>query len=171
MAPDLGFSELDVLVVDEIGKNIAGAGFDLHVVGRYCTPYVSGGPRITRLVTLDVTEASHGNTSGAGLSDVTTARLFAKADFEQTYPNVLTATVPLGSGIPMVMPSDRRAIQAAICMANVPDDREVRLLRIRNTSEMEMIHVSAALLADLPPDMVAAGPLGGFDFDPAGNLF
>ena len=170
LAPEIGIDSLDVLVIDEIGKNIAGTGFDAHVVGRYSTEFVTGGPQITRVVCLDLTDASHGNSNGLGLADVTTARLFGKIDFEQTYPNSLTSTVPVGSKIPMALPSDRRAIQAAIRMANIPDDREPRIARITNTNELGSFVVSTTVAADLPPVLEPTGSAAPLPFDADGNL-
>ena len=64
----LYFDQLDVLIIDEIGKDISGTGFDTNVVGRFHTPYASGGPDITRIATLDISEKSHGNGNGPGAS-------------------------------------------------------------------------------------------------------
>ncbi|MRR10268.1 DUF2088 domain-containing protein, partial [bacterium] len=88
--PRLYFDRLDVLIIDEIGKDISGTGFDTNVVGRYHTPYVSGGPTITRIACLDITARSHGNANGLGILDFTTRRAFDKFDFDNTYPKSLT---------------------------------------------------------------------------------
>ena len=115
------FDKLDVLIIDEIGKNINGTGFDTYAVGRYHTPYISGGPSITRISVLDLTDISHGNANGLGIVDCTTRRAYDKLDFEQTYPNVLTSTVPLSVKIPMVLKNDRQVIEAAIRTCNIVD--------------------------------------------------
>ena len=106
--PKIYFDRLDVLIIDEIGKDISGTGFDTNVVGRYHTPYASGGPSITRIAVLDITEKSHGNGNGLGILDFTTRRAFDKFIFENTYPNALTSTVPTTVKIPMVLKNDCR---------------------------------------------------------------
>src|SRR3712207_4794273 len=83
----LPFDALDVLVVDEIGKNISGDGADPNVTGRYPTPYASGGPEIQRMVYLDLTPETGGNANGLGVADVVTERLASKMDRPATYLN------------------------------------------------------------------------------------
>jgi hypothetical protein len=171
--PRLYFDRLDVLIIDEIGKDISGTGFDTNVVGRYHTPYVSGGPTITRIACLDITERSHGNANGLGILDFTTRRAFDKFDFDNTYPNSLTSTVPTSVKIPMVLKNDRQAIQAAIKTCNILKKTEVRLARIRNTVALEEIAVSENLLAEVRanPRLAVAGEPFALGFDANGNLF
>ena len=161
-----------MLIVDEIGKDIAGTGFDTNVIGRYHTPYASGGPAIARIAVLDLTARSHGNAHGIGLADFTTRRTFEKISFEQTYPNSLTSTMPTTAKIPMVLENDRLAIKAAIKTCNVLDKRRVRLVRITNTKKLDIIHASEALLDDVVqhPDLAADGEPFGLPFDHAGAL-
>src|SRR6266568_2372899 len=102
--PHIPFSSLDVLVIDEIGKNISGDGADPNITGRYPTPFASGGPEVNKQVILDLTEVSGGNANGVGTADFTTVRLARKMDFAQTYPNALTSTVPGPVALPMCSP-------------------------------------------------------------------
>ena len=171
--PRLYVDRLDVLIIDEIGKDISGTGFDTNVVGRYHTPYVSGGPTITRIACLDITARSHGNANGLGILDFTTRRAFDKFDFDNTYPNSLTSTVPTSVKIPMVLKSDRQAIQAAIKTCNILKKSEVRLARIRNTVALDEIAVSENLLAEVRanPRLAVAGEPLALGFDANGNLF
>ena len=74
--PKILLDEFDVLVMDEIGKNISGTGFDTNIVGRYNTHFASGGPKITRVIALDITNASHGNGNGLGGMDAVVAGRF-----------------------------------------------------------------------------------------------
>lgn len=166
------FDELDVLVLDEIGKNIAGTGFDTNTVGRFHTPFASGGPRITRVLTLDLTEPSHGNANGLGILDFTTQRVFKKFSPEHTYPNALTSTVPASVKMPMVLANDRQAIQAAIKTCNVEDRDAVRLVRIKNTVELDQIWVSASLEAYCRnhSHLEVVGVPQSFTFNTEGNL-
>ena len=146
LLPKLHFTDIDVLVIDEIGKNISGTGFDTNVVGRYHTPGCSGGPNVTRLVILNVTDETHGNANGLGIADFTTRRIFDQFSFENTYPNALTSTVLSSVKIPMVLETDLLAIKAAIKTCNILDKRNVRLIRIKNTNEIERIEVSESML-------------------------
>jgi hypothetical protein len=146
LLPKLHFTDIDVLVIDEIGKNISGTGFDTNVVGRYHTPGCSGGPNVTRLVILNVTDETHGNANGLGIADFTTRRVFDQFSFENTYPNALTSTVLPSVKIPMVLETGLLAIKAAIKTCNILDKRNVRLIRIKNTNEIERIEVSESML-------------------------
>jgi hypothetical protein len=171
--PKIYFDRLDVLIIDEIGKDISGTGFDTNVVGRYHTPYASGGPTITRVAVLDITNRSHGNANGLGILDFTTRRAFDKFSFENTYPNSLTSTVPMTVKIPMVLKNDRQAIQAAIKTCNIPDKSKVRLARIKNTVALEEIAVSENLLPEVKANrhLEALGELEAFAFNDQGSLF
>lgn len=169
----LHFDAMDVVVIDDIGKNISGTGFDTNVIGRYHTPYCSGGPQIARLVILNITEQSHGNGNGLGLADFTTRRVFDKFSFENTYPNALTTTVPLSVKIPMVLGSDSLAIRAAIRTSNVVDKEKVRLVRIKDTNSLDRIEVSEGMLAEVRQSayMQIEGEPYAPAFDEHGNLF
>ena len=171
--PQIYFEQLDVLIIDEIGKDISGTGFDTNVVGRYHTPYVSGGPSITRIAVLDITNRSHGNANGLGILDFTTRRAFDKFSFENTYPNSLTSTVPTSVKIPMVLKNDRQAIQAAIKTCNILDKTRVRLARIKNTVALDEIAVSENLLPEVETNsnLKAQGAPYHLAFDAKGNLF
>jgi hypothetical protein len=169
--PRIPYEQLDVLVIDEIGKNISGDGADPNITGRFPTPYASGGPAVTRQVVLDLTNASYGNANGVGTADFTTVRLAGKMRLEDTYPNALTSTIPQPVALPMVLPSDRLAIAAAILTCNAVD-REPRIMRIANTLKLAEFQISPALLADARSDdaqSVAEEPLP-LAFDGDGNL-
>jgi hypothetical protein len=170
--PKLPFDKFDILVLDEIGKNITGTGMDTNIVGRYHTPYISGGPTITKLAVLDLTEQSHGNGNGVGLANFTTRRFLNKMKFDQTYPNSLTSTVQETVKIPMVLENDKLCIQAAIKTSNVEDINNVKIIRIKNTLDMEHIYISESLLEDAKnhPYLELIGELEEFPFDQEGNL-
>jgi Lactate racemase N-terminal domain len=146
--PSIPFAQLDVLVIDEIGKNISGDGADPNITGRYPTTYASGGPEVSKQVILDLTEASGGNANGVGTADFTTVRLVRKVDLAQTYPNPLTSTVPRPVALPMILPSDRLAFAAALLTCNVVG-REPRVMRLKNTLRLDEFWVSSALLPDV----------------------
>ena len=167
------FDALDVLIIDEIGKNISGTGFDNNVVGRYHTPYCSGGPIISKIVTLDITDVSHGNGNGLGILDFTTKRAFDKFSFEHSYPNSLTSTVPLSVKIPMVLKNDKQGIQAAIKTCNILDKTKVRMVRVKNTLRLGEIEVSENLIEEVRrnSNMEIVSSAYDLEFSEQGNLF
>lgn len=148
----LPFEEIDILIVDEIGKNVSGDGADPNVTGRYPTTSATGGPRVERMVYLGLTEETGGNANGLGMADVVTERLVFGMDRPATYTNALTSTTPAAVKTPMVMPTDRMAIAAALTMCAGVTPSEARLVRIRNTLKLRRIWVSEALLEEVEKD-------------------
>jgi len=173
LMPRIWFDKLDVLIIDEIGKNIAGTGFDSNIVGRYNSEYASGGPIIKRVAILDITDASHGNGNGLGMADYTTRRAYEKFDFAQTYPNSLTSTAPITVKIPMVLKQDKQAIQAAIKCSNRLNKENVTLVRIKNTLTLGEIEVSTSLgdYVKAHPQLEIISEPYALAFDEQGNLF
>jgi hypothetical protein len=145
----LPFDDIDVLIVDEIGKNISGDGADPNVTGRYPTTAASGGPSVGRMVFLGLTEETGGNANGLGMADVVTERLAGSVDRPATYMNALTSTTPAPVKTPMVMPTDEMAIAAALTMCAGVEPREARLVRIENTLKLGRFWVSEALLHEV----------------------
>lgn len=171
--PRIFFEELDCLIIDEIGKNISGAGFDTNIVGRYHSDCLSGGPRYKRVVILDITKESKGNGNGLGMADFTTKRAAEKFDFAQTYPNTLTALLTGGVKIPMVLPSDRQAIQACMKTSNLDNWDDATVVRIRNTLSLTEIEVSENLLSRVreDPRLEALSEPYELPFNEQGDLF
>ena len=168
----LYFPTLDVLIVEEIGKEIAGTGMDPNVIGRFTTQYCSGGPDITSIAALNLTDVSHGNGYGIGLADYTTRKVFDKFDFTMTYPNSLTNGVTLPVKMPMVLDNDKLAIQTCVKCCHVPDMDKVRLVKIKNTLSLQEIEVSVGLkdYVDADPNLeILAGPYE-IQFDAQNNL-
>lgn len=170
--PKLWFEQIDVLVIDEIGKNISGDGFDPNVVGRYPTPYAYGGPDVTKIVVLDLTDETEGNANGIGTADFTTKYCVAKVDHEKIYANGLTSTVVAPTKIPTTLENDREAIQAAIKTCNILDFTKVRLVRIKNTLELAEIEVSEPMLPEVEnnPNLKVLSEPYDWEFDANGNL-
>jgi hypothetical protein len=169
--PRIPFEQLDVLVIDQIGKNISGDGADPNITGRYPTPFASGGPDVNKQVVLDLTAETAGNANGIGTADITTVRAVRKMDLGRTYPNGLTSTVLRPVAIPMILPSDRLALAAALLTCNAVG-REPRLMRIASTLRLDEFTVSTSLLDEVQshPDLeVEAGPQPP-PFDDDGNL-
>jgi hypothetical protein len=137
----LPFDQLDVLVVDEMGKDISGTGMDTNVIGRLRIPGEPepATPRISVVVVLDLTEASRGNGAGVGLADLIPARLANKIDLATTYISHLTAgIIGLQRGaLPITLPTSRETVAMALRVCGQPDPGAVRLARIRNTLRLE----------------------------------
>ena len=171
--PQLFLKETDVLIVDEVGKEISGAGMDPNVVGRYFAKGLSGGLRTRQIALLDITEKSHGNALGIGLADFTTRRAFDKMDFDITYANTLTCLRANSAYIPVVMDNDRQAIAGAIMFCWGIDKRNVRIIRIKNTLHLSDIYVSESLIeqVNLDPRLEVIGDPEEFPFNEQGNLW
>lgn len=173
LMPKILFNNIDVLVVDRMGKNISGLGMDPHITGCYATMYVSGTPRPDKLVVLDLTEETHGNGNGAGLADISTRRLYDKFDFEMTYPNALTATLTPAVRLPMIMDNQKLAIQAAVKTAAGFDKENIRMVRLSDTLHLSEIDISESMLpeaAEKPNIKILEGP-APLKFNKNGDLF
>lgn len=146
--PSLPVDELDTLHVDEIGKNYSGSGMDTNVIGRL---FIKGEkepvkPNYRYIIASDLSEESHGNSTGIGLADLTTERLYKKIDLYKMNENVLTSTFLRRANIPMVRKSDKDAILTSIqCMYGV-NKGNFRFMRIPNTLHLEEMYVSEALI-------------------------
>jgi hypothetical protein len=160
----LPFDQLDVLVIDRIGKNVSGDGADPNVTGRYPTPYGHGGPDVTRMVFLDLTEETLGNANGIGLADVVTRRLAERFDPPATYMNSLTSTVSAVVRLPMTIPTPRLALAAALMMCPNLESQHARIARIVDTMHLRELWVSEPLLAEVArnPALRVAGELEAF---------
>ncbi len=171
----LPFDDLDVLIVDEMGKDVSGTGMDTNVIGRMFVPGVAEytRPRITSIVVLDLTEPSHGNAIGLGLADFTTEDLAAKIDWQPTYTNAYTAGTSglLRSRLPAVLPTARAAIATAIRMCGQPDGSKLRLARIRNTLAVSAVEFTESLLdAAVAAGVKVTRQAQPMQFDSSGRL-
>jgi hypothetical protein len=147
----LPFDPIDLLIVDEMGKDVSGSGMDTNIIGRHATffepPYTS--PKITFVVVCDLTPHTYGNATGIGNADFTTRRLADKIDWEATYINGLTACSPGGVKLPTVLDSARDAIAVALACLGRERIEDIRAVRIRNTLRLTEVEVSEALLPEL----------------------
>lgn len=170
--PEIPFSDLDLLVVDEIGKNITGTGMDCNIIQRFTSEHMEAKPFLKRLVVLDLTEESDGNASGLGLADIASRRAFDKMSFLKTYPNNLTARTTVGCKVPMIMDSDYDAIRAGIKTAPDVDYDRLRIVRIKNTLCLSEMEISEALWEEAAGKKGIQGDRRGFEweFDKKGNL-
>ena len=142
------FNEIDVLIVDRIGKDISGDGMDPNITGRYPTPYAYGGPNVSKMVVLDLTEHTYGNANGMGTADFTSKKLADKINFEATYVNGLTSTVVKPTHLPTVLNNDMEAIQAAIKTCNALDISKAKVVRIKDTLHLDEIYISESLISE-----------------------
>ena len=173
--PTLPFAQLDLLIVDEIGKSVSGAGMDPNVIGRWHLDTGSRIPDITRIVALSLTPASLGNGLGIGLADFTTCRFLDSFNPYNTLMNLLTATEPDNNTregkMPPAFTSDKDAIEIALYSALAQQD--ARVCRIKNTGDIAEMWISESLLAEVdanPKLRVLSGPEPP-SFDAHGNLF
>jgi len=143
----LPFDQLDVLLVDEIGKDISGAGFDTKVIGRIRNIYEKecARPRITRIVLRDLSEKTGGNAIGLGLADFIHRRVAEKMDPEMTAINCITAVAPEKGMVPITLSTDRQALEAAFQSIGLWSTDDVRMAWITNTSDLKRLAVSPAL--------------------------
>ncbi len=171
--PALPFPEIDVLVLDEIGKNVSGAGMDTNIVGRG----VDGRPREDRranvraLYVRGLTPETHGNAVGMGLADVVSTRLVDAVDENSTYTNALSAMTPAMVRTPMHFASDAECLRAALRVAGAPIE-SARIVRVRNTLALDRFLVSTAYAPDLAArdDLHVIGAPCDWAFTEAGDL-
>jgi len=147
----LPVGDIDVLIVQEIGKNISGDGMDPNITGRYLSPHVTGGPTVRRIAVLDLTEETHGNATGVGMADFISQRVVDKIDLEPTYMNGITAAITEGSRLPMILLTDRDAVSTAMLTTQRPAEGDARIVYIRNTLALGEVAVSTALVPRLEP--------------------
>ncbi len=170
----LPFSPIDVLIVEEMGKNISGAGMDTNVIGRPSNPHepFPADPRILWIVALDLTDESYGNATGIGNADFTTRRLVDKIDMKPTLINCITACAPNGAKIPATYDTDREAIETALSCIGLTPPEQARVIRIRNTLLLGEIEVSEAFAAELArrPELTPLSDPAPLAFDVAGRL-
>ncbi len=170
----LPFSPIDILVVEEIGKEISGSGMDTNVIGRTFHPRENfpKDPEILRIVALDLTDESGGNATGIGNADFTTRRLAGKIDWRKTAINVLTASAPGAAMMPLAFDSDREAVEQALNCIGAVEPENARVIRIRNTLMLAEIECSEAFLAEIgkSPHLEVLGEALPLGFDAAGRI-
>jgi len=145
--PSLPASDLDVLVLDEIGKDISGLGMDTNIVGRLKIPGQPEpeAPRIKMIIVRSLTARTRGNAAGIGLADIITRRVFEAIDLRATYENVLTSTFLERAKIPLIAEDDEQALRFACQAAGMPALAEARIVRVKNTLRLEEAWISEAL--------------------------
>ncbi len=145
LVPRIPFRKFQLLIVDELGKNISGCGMDTKVVGRGTELQPGEAPEIEMIYVRDLTPESGGNAVGMGLADLMHERIFRKIDFHKTYLNSIVALNPEPAKMPLYVPSDRAALDLALGHLGRPAADEQRVVWIRNTLALDHIAVSPAL--------------------------
>jgi hypothetical protein len=169
------FDELDVLIVDELGKTISGAGMDPNVIGHWRNSDAPHEPNYKRIVVLSLTHASLGNGLGIGMADFTTRRFANAFDPAVSYVNLLTASEPGGNTregpLPLALDSDQEAIEVALFSSLAGS--QPRVCRIHNTARLDELWISEALVSKAKnnPNIEVLGAPAPLPFNEAGNLF
>jgi len=168
------FKNVDLLIVDEMGKNVSGSGMDSNVTGRVMNQ-VTPEPterQFKRIFVRDLTPESEGNALGVGTADFTTRRLVDKIDLHKTRVNCLTASVPEKGRIPFAYDHDREAISDALSTVGIEDGSLVRLVWIKNTLELGQMLVSQSLLPEVADmeNVEVVGEIQDMPFDEQGDL-
>mgnify|MGYP002521645660 FL=1 len=152
--PRLKLPRIDVLIIDEVGKEISGTGMDPNVTGRterfsQEAAFRSLAPDIEKIVLLDITKAAHGNASGAGVADIISYRFVNKIDFASTYTNIITAKSFRMGAMPLYANSDKDAIELAMAHSFLPVPNDAKIVRIKNTLSLENIECSVSCIPEI----------------------
>jgi len=175
LAARLPFEQVDVLIIDEMGKDISGTGFDTKVVGRILMPLVADepqSPQIKRIVVCDLTKNTEGNADGVGIADFVTKRLVDKIDMNALRTNAIAGAEPEHARIPLVLRNDREAIDVAIQSVGLILWDKLKIIRIKNTMMLMEVDVSAAYQTELArrDDLEIITDDWSLEFDGEGNL-
>ena len=179
LMPLLPFEEIDLLIVDWLGKNISGSGMDPNVTNRGVDGYLSTlrregrpAPFIRRIFVRDLTPETHGNAIGIGFADVTTTRLIRAMDTRATNINALTSLTPNSAKIPIAFDSDREAIERSLASVPLAGPGAARIVRIADTLSLAEMEISESLWHEVktPGALAALGEPRELQFDSAGNL-
>jgi hypothetical protein len=174
MMPRLPFNEIDLLIIDEMGKDISGTGIDPNVTGRNrdILGVFPHPVNAKRLFVRDLTAASDGNANGIGFADLTTKRLVDKIDRVSTYMNCITAISIEKAAIPMYFETDRECIEVALGSVGLIPPERSRIVRIKNTLQLDEVEISDIYKDEISnrPDLdILEGPYS-LPFDVRGNL-
>jgi hypothetical protein len=174
LLPALPVDQVDLLIVQELGKNFSGTGMDTNIIGRIRIEGVPEPalPAISRVAVLDLSEASHGNASGIGLADFITQKIVDKIDKKITYLNCLTSTFVIRAAIPMYFDTEEQLLEAAAMSLGAIAPEQMRIIVIPNTLFLSECYVSEALARELRgrPGLSIHPEAKELAFDAAGNL-
>ena len=150
LLPRIPLDRIDILIVDQIGKEISGAGMDPNVIGRHVIPFAKfpPKPKILRIFVRDLSPDTYGNAIGIGMADFTTRRLVDKMDRKTTYMNCITGCSPEAGRIPVYLDNDREAMDAAFKSLGLVEPENARVVHIANTLHLEKMEISEAMAAE-----------------------
>ena len=175
LLPRLPFDEVDILIVDEIGKNISGTGMDTNVLGRKYNDHEATGderPRIKRIIVRGLTEATHGNATGIGLAEFCLSRVVREMDRKITAINCITGSHPTAAMVPIHYETDREVLEAALATIGLVEPQNAKLIWIRNTLDLAEIICSEAYLdaAKSNPNVEVLGNANPFPIGDTGMM-
>ncbi len=147
LVPVVPFEKVDVIICEQMGKDISGTGMDSNVIGRSISLGTSK-PFAERIGVFDLTNKSHGNFNGVALADTISRRLYEKISFKDTYPNTITACEPLAVKIPSVMDSDKLCFYFCIETCLKADKENIRIVWIKDTLSLGEFYISEALIKE-----------------------
>jgi hypothetical protein len=171
----LPFHEADLLIIDEIGKEISGSGMDTNVVGRkraFANAEPENQPQMRHIFIRGLSKHTHGNAAGLGFADFTTSRLVKSMNYEATVINCLTSGYPEGANLPVHLDTDKQVLDAALAILGTRPGEKARVMHIRNTMWLEEVEVSEPCMQELKPMTKFAVEKGPYEvtFDKDGNL-
>ena len=171
--PSLPFPEVDILILDEIGQNISGAGMDTNVVGRGVDglPFRSARSRAKNIYVRGLTPESHGNAVGVGLAEVVRSQIIKDMDSHAMYTNALSAMTPATVRVPMHFDTDAECLKAVLRVAGADADK-ARIVRVRNTLAVDRFVASEAYAAEVAErdDLTVVIPPRPWTLDAQGNF-
>ena len=175
LMPKLQFEDIDVLIVEKIGKNISGAGMDPNITGRNCRDVDwEMSPYVKKIAVLGLTPETHGNATGLGAADVITMDVYRELDIAKTYANVITSMYLDGAAIPIIMNNDQEAIQLVVKTVVRVKPADAKIVRISTTLEVMDLHVSETLLPYIqsnPDKFAIVGEPEAMKFDAKGKIY
>lgn len=162
--PKIPVDNIDLLIIDEMGKNISGTGMDTNIIGRI---KINGSPEpekpnITNIVVTGLTEESHGNALGMGMADFITRKLANKIEFKSTYENTITSGFLERAKMPIVAETSKIAVNYALMTCGPIEAEKARIVRIKNTLKLDELYISKELLKEIKKDQ-SIEIIGEFD--------
>jgi len=173
--PSIPFDDVDLLIIDEMGKNISGAGMDTNTIGRKRNDRRAMDdetPRVLRIFVRDLTEATHGNATGIGMAEFTTQRLVDKIDYHATYTNVITGQHVSAGAVPLHYETDAEVLAIALESIGLIEPENARIVWIPNTLNVGEIEASEAYLAEVEirDDLEIISDVRPLEVEADGNL-
>ena len=173
--PRLPFKLADILIVDQVGKNISGTGMDTNVIGRKYNDHVAREdefPKVKRIIVRDLTEETHGNATGIGIAEFCRSQLVRRMNVKATRINCLTGGHPTAAMLPLDYETDREILDVALPTIGLTDPPNAKLMWIHNTLDVREVECSTVYLPEARerPDLEIVAPPRPLPLDAAGNL-